>query len=93
MKSKRLNLKDLIVVKENEEKEKPNDTQEEIKEYTLNLKEDDESDSLTRVINMRISDTQFKRLRTKAADDNTTVSDFIRGKLFKWLIFYLKMKF
>lgn len=83
MKSKRITLKDLIVVKENEEKEKPNDTQEEIKEYTLNLKEDDESDSLTRVINMRISDAQFKRLRTKAADDNTTVSDFIRGKLFK----------
>lgn len=83
MKSKRITLKDLIVVKENEEKEKPSDTQEEIKEYTLNLKEDDESDSLTRVINMRISDAQFKRLRTKAADDNTTVSDFIRGKLFK----------
>lgn len=83
MKSKRITLKDLIVVKENEEKEKPNDTQEEIKEYTLNLREEDDDASLTRVINMRISDTQFKRLRTKAADDNTTVSDFIRGKLFK----------
>lgn len=83
MKGKRITLKDLIVVKENEEKEKPNVPQEEIKEYTLNLKEEEDGDSLTRVINMRISDTQFKRLRTKAADDNTTVSDFIRGKLFK----------
>lgn len=83
MKGKRITLKDLIVVKENEEKEKPNVPQEEIKEYTLNLKEEEDGDSLTRIINMRISDTQFKKLRTKAADDNTTVSDFIRGKLFK----------
>lgn len=83
MKGKRITLKDLIVVKENEEKEKPTVPQEEIKEYTLNLKEEEEGDSLTRIINMRISDAQFKKLRTKAADDNTTVSDFIRGKLFK----------
>lgn len=80
MKEKRITLKDLIVVKENEEK--PTVPQEEIKEYNLNLKEE-EDDSLARVINMRISDTQLKRLKTKAADDNTTISDFIRGKLFK----------
>lgn len=80
MKEKRITLKDLIVVKENEEK--PSVPQEEIKEYNLNLKEE-EDDSLARVINMRISDTQLKRLKTKAADDNTTISDFIRGKLFK----------
>lgn len=80
MKEKRITLKDLIVVKENEEK--PTVPQEEIKEYNLNLKEE-EDDSLARIINMRISDTQLKRLKTKAADDNTTISDFIRGKLFK----------
>ena len=90
MKEKRITLKDLIVVKENEEK--PNVPQEEIKEYTLNLKEE-EDDSLARVINMRISDTQLKRLKTKATDNNTTISDFIRGKLFKWLIFHLRIMF
>ena len=88
MKGKRITLKGLIVVKENEEK--PNVPQEEIKEYTLNLKEE-EDDSLGRVINMRISDTQLKRLKTKAADDNTTISDFIRGKLFKWIILFRKL--
>lgn len=80
MRNKRIALKDLVVVKENQEK--PIDGEEQIKEFSLNLREADD-DSLTRIINMRISDTQLKKLKTKADDEKTTVSDFVRGKLFK----------
>jgi hypothetical protein len=80
MNNKRIALKDLVVVKENQDK--PMGGEDQIKEISLNLREADD-DSLTRIINMRISDTQLKKLKTKADDDKTTVSDFIRGKLFK----------
>jgi hypothetical protein len=83
MKQKHISLKDLVI-KENQEEEKDETLPvEKIKEITLDLKEADDDDSLTRIINMRISSTQLKRLRNKAADDNTTVSDYVRGKLFK----------
>lgn len=88
MRNKRIALKDLVVVKENQEK--PIDGEEQIKEFSLNLREADD-DSLTRIINMRISDTQLKKLKTKADDEKTTVSDFVRGKLFKWVILFRKL--
>ena len=88
MNNKRIALKDLVVVKENQDK--PMGGEDQIKEISLNLREADD-DSLTRIINMRISDTQLKKLKTKADDDKTTVSDFIRGKLFKWVILFRKL--
>jgi predicted HicB family RNase H-like nuclease len=78
-----MKLKDLIS-NQNPITESSHEPEEEIKEYSLDLREESEGEGdLNKIINLRISDVQFKQLRTKAADAKTSVSDFIRGKLFK----------
>lgn len=78
-----MKLKDLIS-NQNPITESSHEPEEEIKEYSLDLREESEDEGeLNKIINLRISDVQFKQLRTKAADAKTSVSDFIRGKLFK----------
>jgi hypothetical protein len=78
-----MKLKDLLSNK-NTITEVSHEPEEEIKEYSLDLREENEGEGdLNKIINLRISEVQFKQLRTKAADAKTSVSDFIRGKLFK----------
>jgi predicted HicB family RNase H-like nuclease len=78
-----MKLKDLLSNK-NAITEVSHEPEEEIKEYSLDLREENEGEGdLNKIINLRISEVQFKQLRTKAADAKTSVSDFIRGKLFK----------
>jgi predicted HicB family RNase H-like nuclease len=78
-----MKLKDLLS-NQNPITESSHEPEEEIKEYSLDLREESEGEGdLNKIINLRISDVQFKQLRTKAADAKTSVSDFIRGKLFK----------
>ena len=78
-----MKLKDLIV--NNNINESSEENKEEIKEYSLDLREEDEEggEGLNKIVNLRISDVQFKKLRNKATDAKTSVSDFVRGKLFK----------
>jgi hypothetical protein len=74
-----MKLKDLIVpIKETTEEPK-----EEMKEYSLDLREAEDESGLSRVINLRVSDEQLKKLKNKATDSKTSISDFIRTNLFK----------
>lgn len=79
-----MKLKDLVSNNKslNETSHEP---EEEIKEYSLDLREEEDGggEGLNRIINLRISDGQFKKIKNKATDEKTSVSDYIRGKLFK----------
>lgn len=78
-----MKLRDLIS-NQTPKTEAAHEPEEEIKEYSLDLREESEDPGdLNKIINLRISEVQFKQLRTKAADAKSSVSEFIRGKLFK----------
>jgi hypothetical protein len=84
---KKISVKDLVLegrnIQEKFTQTKKEDSMEESAPVVLNLQtEADDDDSLSKVLNLRLSYKQFEELQNKAESSKKTLSDFVRSSLF-----------
>jgi hypothetical protein len=84
---KKISVKDLVLegrnIQEKFTQTKKEDSMEESAPVVLNLQtEADDDESLSKVLNLRLSYKQFEELQNKAESSKKTLSDFVRSSLF-----------